>query len=144
MPRNALTKLATTLFVKIFATLVFWCGPLLLLPTNTLVALGLPESSEPFVRLLGWAYLSLCVGYGFGLRAELSGQRPVAAIWLGIVSNSGASAYLAYFSSTDTWQGAHPWVQLLIWCSAVVAALIAICLAWFGVLRWRPAKQPIP
>ena len=141
IPPDLMSKLALVLTGKIIATVAVWSGPLLLLPTETLVTLGVPDLSVPFARLLGWAYLSLCVGYAFGLRSELAGQRPIAAIWLGIVSNLGASAYLFYFGLLGTWRAMPELVQIIAWSSALVAALISIGLIWFGLLRWQSPKR---
>ena len=42
---------------------------------------GFPaQPTEMFVRMLGWAYLALCVGYAFGLRASLRGERAAEPI----------------------------------------------------------------
>ena len=136
-----MTKLAIVLLFKIAATTLFWCGPLLFLPTEALSTLGAQDASQALARLLGWAYLSLCVGYAFGLRSELAGQRPIAAIWLGIVSNLGASAYLFYFGLLGTWRAMPELVQIIAWSSALVAALISIGLIWFGLLRWQSPKR---
>ncbi|AVP97726.1 hypothetical protein C7S18_11180 [Ahniella affigens] len=134
-----MTALARVFVVKIAATVLFWCVPLLLFPTDVLVRLGIPEPGSLllFVRLLGWAYLALCVGYGFGLAAALKGQRAMGSIAAGIVSNGGASLYLCYFGLSGAWSdwgGIMPW---LLWASAAVTGLLAVLLYWFGV-RGRP------
>ena len=56
-----------------------------------------PQPGYMFVRLLGCAYLALCVGYALGLRASLNGVRAPGPIWAGIVSNGGACGILVYF-----------------------------------------------
>lgn len=87
--------LSLVFLFKIIATVTVWCGPLLLLPTEALLDLGLPiGESDVFARLLGWAYLSLCVGYVFGLAAALKGKRAMGPIWVGVISNSGACVLL--------------------------------------------------
>ena len=42
-----------------------------------------------FVRMLGWAYLALCVGYYFALKASQHGKRLMGPIWVGMASNGG-------------------------------------------------------
>jgi hypothetical protein len=88
-----MSHLSKVFIFKFAATVAFWCIPLLLFPSEFLAVLGLPpQSSYMFVRMLGWAYLALCVGYAFGLKASLQGQRAAGPIWVGIVSNGGACA----------------------------------------------------
>ncbi len=90
-----MNNLSNVFIFKIAATVIFWCIPLIMLPAELLAALGLPDQpSYLFVRLLGWAYLALCVGYAFGLSMSLQGQRALGPIWVGMVSNGGACAYL--------------------------------------------------
>lgn len=130
-----MTALARVFVVKIAATVLLWCVPLLLFPAAVLVRLGFPEPGGLllFVRLLGWAYLALCVGYGFGLAAALKGQRAMGPIVVGIISNGGASLYLCYFGFSGAWSewgGIMPW---LLWASAAVTGLISFLLYWFGV-----------
>ena len=129
-----MNPLAAVLVFKIAATVLVWCVPLLLLPAATLSQLGFPEQdSYLFVRLLGWAYLALCVGYGFGLRAALAGRRLMGPIWVGIVSNGGACLYLLIYGLAGTWADWGGFVQFIAWSSAVATALITAGLVVFGV-----------
>eukprot|EP00127_Corallochytrium_limacisporum_P005431 Clim_evm43s204 gene=Clim_evmTU43s204 len=83
-------SLEDVLQVKIVATMVAWSIPLILpLPAFVHSILGLPEPSI-FTKLLGVAYLALCVGYYKGLGDVRSGVRPTQTIYVGIVSNGGA------------------------------------------------------
>ena len=117
-----LSMLSTVFVFKIAATILFWCLPLLLIPGELLVRLGFPpQPSYIFVKMLGWAYLALCVGYGFGLRASLDGKRLMAPIYVGIVSNGGACLYLLYYGSTGAWSD---WGER--------------CSSWPGVQPQRP------
>lgn len=135
----AMNALARVFVVKIAATVLFWCVPLLLFPADVLSQLGFPEpGSLLFVRLLGWAYLALCVGYGFGLTAALKGQRAMGPIVVGIISNGGASACLSYFGANGAWSdwgGIMPW---LLWSSTAVTGAIAVLLYQFGVRTRSP------
>ncbi|HEV2147507.1 MAG TPA: hypothetical protein VGR37_08910 [Longimicrobiaceae bacterium] len=119
--------------MKIAATVLFWAGPLLLVPEQLLAAAGLCGKAVPLVRLLGCAYTALCIGYGFGLREVYSGRRPMGAIAVGIVSNAGAGAYLTYFGVTDGWVGWPLVVTVAAWASAAATLGIAFGLYWFGL-----------
>ena len=132
-----MTPLAKVFAIKIGATLVCWCLPLILLPASAIEAAGFPkQDSYMFVRMLGWAYLALCVGYWFGLRSALEGKRPLAPIWVGIVSNGGAFGYLCYYGAMGTWTSWGGIVQVIGWGSVVATLAISIGLIVFG-LRGR-------
>ncbi len=128
---NALSRV----FVfKIAATVLVWCLPLLLLPKAAIEALGFPaQDTYMFVRMLGWAYLALCVGYAFGLQASLAGKRMMGPIWVGIVSNGGACLYLSYYGLTDTWSNWGGAVQFIAWSSVLATFLITLGLYLYGV-----------
>ncbi len=134
-----MSKLSIVLVFKIAGTVVIWCIPLLLFPALTLEALGFPEQpSYMFVRMLGWAYLALCVGYGFGLRASLQGRRLMAPIWVGIVSNGGACLYLLYYGLAGAWSDWGAGVQFVAWGSVVATAIITAGLWLYGVRGTEP------
>lgn len=134
-----MSNLTKVFIFKITATVFFWCLPLILLPGDILVAAGLPEQeSWMFPRMLGWAYLALCVGYCFGLQASLQGKRLMGPIWVGIVSNGGASAYLFYYGLSGEWSSWSTLIQLVGWSSAVATALITAGLFIFGVRGTDP------
>lgn len=138
---NNLTKI---FIFKICATVLFWCIPLILFPTSILETVGFPsQPTYMFVRMLGWAYLALCVSYAFGLKASLRGQRPVGPIWVGIVSNGGACVYLAYFGIVGTWVVWGVYVQFVLWLSVLATAAITAGLYLFGV-RGAGAPDPAP
>lgn len=134
-----MSPLSKVLIFKIAATVVVWCVPLILFPSSWLTALGFPEQpSYMFVRMLGWAYLALCVGYAFGLQAALQGRRLLGPIWVGIVSNGGACLYLCFYGLSGAWAD-WAWVlQLVAWGSALATALITAGLVAFGVLGKEP------
>lgn len=126
--------LAWVLTLKIAATVLVWCLPLLCFPGLWLEALGLPTQPHTmFLRMLGWAYLALCVGYGFALQAALRGQRLLGPIWVGIVSNGGACLYLLYFGLAGAFAPWPPALQIVAWGSAVATALITLGLWRYGV-----------
>ena len=134
-----MNALAWVFSVKIVLTIVVWCVPLLMLPTSLLREWGFTTMAAVLVvRLLGWAYLVLCIGYAFGLRAARNGRRLVGPIWVGIVSNGGACGYLVYFGVLGAFTTWPSWLQVLAWGSALGAGLIMFGLLVFGV-RGRQA-----
>ena len=119
---------------KIALTLLFWCVPLLLFPPAHIEWVGFPpQDSYLFLRLLGWSYLALCVGYAFGLRAARDGERAMGPIWTGIVSNGGASVLLIVFGIGGAWSSWGAPAQALMWGSALATGLIALGLVVYGV-----------
>ncbi len=129
-----MNMLSRVFIFKIVATIVVWCVPLILMPASWLEALGFPrQETYMFVRMLGWAYLALCVGYWFGLQAALQGRRAMGPIWVGIVSNGGACLYLLYYGVAGSWTSWGMPVQVIGWGSVVATALITIGLFVYGV-----------
>lgn len=129
-----MNNLSKVFVFKISATVLFWSVPLILFPHTLLEAAGFPsQASYMFVRMLGWAYLALCVGYGFGLKAALDGRRAAGPIWVGIVSNGGACIYLATYGFSGAWAGWGGMVQFVAWSSMVATATITVGLYVFGV-----------
>ncbi|MEM0955847.1 MAG: hypothetical protein AAGI24_17030 [Pseudomonadota bacterium] len=129
-----MSNLSKILVFKIVATIVFWCVPLVLLPAGVLESLGFPkQQSYMFVRMLGWAYLALCIGYFVGLQASLNGKRLMGPIWVGLVSNGGACVYLTYYGVTGAWLQWGVLIQFVGWSSIVATAAITIGLFLFGV-----------
>ncbi len=134
-----MSNLSKVLIFKIAATVFVWCIPLILFPASLLEAVGFPpQGSYMFVTMLGWAYLALCVGYGFGLKASLAGKRLMGPIWVGIVSNGGACLYLCYYGFTGEWAAWSGVVQFVFWGSAVATALITAGLYLYGVKGSEP------
>lgn len=135
-----MSHLSKVLIFKIAGTVILWCVPLLLFPSSLLTTLGLPEQgSDMFLRMLGWAYLALCVGYAFALQASLQGKRLMGPIWVGIVSNGGACGYLLFYGLTGSWAQWGAALQFVAWSSAVATALITLGLWVYGV----KGKEPV-
>ena len=134
-----MSMLSWVLVLKILGTVSIWCIPLLLFPASTLEAFGFPaQDSYMWVRMLGWAYLALCVGYYVGLRASLAGKRLMGPIWVGIVSNGGACLWLLYYGLAGTWSDWGGAVQFIGWGSMVSTALITAGLVVYGVFGREP------
>ncbi len=133
-----MSNLARVYAFKIVATLLVWCLPLIFFSESLLESAGLPaQPTGMFLRLLGWAYLALCVGYGFGLSAELQGIRVVGPIWVGIVSNAGACIILAYFAWRGDWNQWGWLVKTIGYGSIAATLLITTGLFWFGIVSRR-------
>ena len=129
-----MNNLSKVFVFKIAVTIFIWCVPLILFPQFLLDAIGFPEqNSYMFVRMLGWAYVALCVGYGFGLSASLKGKRAMGPIWVGIGSNGGACIYLLYYGISGTWVNWGIFMQVILWGSSLATGLITLGLYLFGV-----------
>lgn len=134
-----MSHLSKVLLFKILGTVCLWCLPLLLLPASLLEQIGFPkQESYMFVRMLGWAYLALCVGYYFALKASLEGKRLMGPIYVGIVSNGGACAYLLYYGIAGTWATWGGVLQFVAWGSVLATALITLGLYLYGVRGDEP------
>lgn len=135
---NALSRV---LLFKIVATVLIWCVPLLFLPRSILVEFGFPTGSNDlmFLRMLGWAYLALCVGYAFALKASLVGLRALGPIWVGLISNGGACVLLFFYGLSGTWEDMALTVQFVFWSSALATAGITGGLWIWGVRGKQPA-----
>ena len=129
--------LSKVLVFKIALTVLFWAGPLLLLPKRGLEWLGF-DVPEPqlFLRMLGMAFAALTVGYVFGLctwRAE--GVYPAQTIWVGIVSNGGSCLLLCFFAARGAWAQWGRIARAFMWGSLVATGAITAGLVAFGPLR---------
>lgn len=141
-----MNNLSKVYIFKITATLLCWCVPLILMPSSWFEFVGFPrQESYMFVRMLGWSYLALCVGYTFGLASALNGKIEKSPVWMGIVSNGGACSYLLYYGVTGTWSSWGVAVQFIGWASILASFLITVGLFWFGQLRALPdvTKPPL-
>ena len=120
-----MSKLAWVLVFKIVGTVLSWCVPLILMPAAWLEAFGFPvQDNYMFVRMLGWAYLALCVGYYFALQAALAGKRLMGPIWVGVVSNGGGCLYLLFYGLSGSWAQWGGPIQFIAWSSVVATAAI--------------------
>lgn len=134
-----MSNLAKVYIFKIAATLLVWCIPLIFFSEQLLQSAGLPPQPNIFfLRLLGWAYLSLCVGYTFGLVEDLYGGYAPAPLWVGIVSNGGACVILLYFACRGDWDQWGLLLKTIGYGSVAATALITVGLFWFGVLSRKP------
>ncbi len=129
-------RLSQVIAAKIAITIGAWSVPLLFFPSYLLVHLGFPAPRpEVFLRLLGMAYLALVVGYAFGYRQATSCIYPREAVWMGIVSNGGATVVLTIAAISGAWSGWGPFAQAYMWISLVCVALITAGLTLFGPCR---------
>lgn len=136
-------RLAKVYVFKIAATVLFWAVPLVFFPGALLEAAGIPEQPTfMFLRMLGWAYIALCVGYGFGLAAALQGECLLPPLWVGLISNGGACVLLSYYGAIGTWNDWGLLLQTLGWSSVGATALITVGLYVFGVRNHRNGTAP--
>lgn len=118
---------------KIVGTLFAWCIPLILLPTEWVLAAGFPESVTGLIpKLLGWAYLALLVGYSHGLKAAMEGKTDQATVNIGIVSNLGAGIILLSYGFFGHWSDWGDYAQFHMWMSACSAIAISAGLFAFS------------
>ncbi|MEO9895271.1 MAG: hypothetical protein ABJD13_03295 [Paracoccaceae bacterium] len=81
--------------LKIVVTLVLVALPFLVLPVERLnKATGVSASSTTFYRLYGVAVLALLIGYAGAFPLLRQGTFPWAVVFMGIVSNTGATFVL--------------------------------------------------
>lgn len=129
-----LHALVNVLYFKITATVLFWCVPFLTFPPFAIEFLGFPPQDHwMFIRMLGWAYLALCVGYWFALLEAKRGRRLLGALWMGVVSNGGACGYLTFYGAIGLWDTWGAMAQVILWGSALATALITAGLVRYGL-----------
>jgi len=138
------TALRRTLAAKTLVTLVFWAGPALFLPAPWFPLVGIPQppiAQLVFVRLLGAAYVALCVGYAIAWRNP---ARHPGAILVGIVSNGLAALAILSVGSAGGFDSWSPLGAAYIWGSCLAAAGVAIALLVTGrpLLRKLVAERP--
>lgn len=128
--------LTTVLAAKIVVTLICWVFPLLFFPVEWFLALGFP-CPEPllFLRLLGVSYLSLSLGYAFGLRVTLRGEYPGSTVWVGILSNGGSFAVLLVAGLASDWKSWGTAAQAAMWFFLTSVGAITVALVACGPLR---------
>ncbi len=116
------------LFVrKIVITLVCLCIPLLFFPRELFNYFNIPMiDSMIFVRLLGVAYLALCVGYYSAISMLKNKQKPMAMIDMGLVSNGLAATVFLFYGSTGSWQNWDLFAQIYMWLITLGAFYICI------------------
>jgi len=136
--------LRRTLAAKTLITLTLWAGPALFLPAPWFPLFGIPQppiAQLVFVRLLGAAYVALCVGYAIAWRTP--GRHP-GAILVGIVSNGLAALAILSVGSAGGFDSWSPLGAAYIWGSCLAAAGVAIALLVTGrpLLRKLLAERP--
>jgi len=134
-----MNNLSKVIAFKIVCTIVLWSTPLILFPPCLLEAIGFPRHENyMFVRMLGWSFFALCVGYCFALRASLDGKRLMGTIWVGIISNGGACAYLVYYGLAGGWSNWSSTFQYVVCGSIVATAIVTAGLYIYGIKGNEP------
>lgn len=122
-------ELKRVLQVKLGITLVLWALPCLLLPPAGFRLVGLPlGGSVPalvLVRLLGGAYVALCVGYALAI---VDPDANAGMRLIGIASNGLASAILWIFIFRGTLVALPFRGKAYLVLSAVLTAGLAVAL----------------
>lgn len=126
-------NLTRVLVFKMGITTVLWFVPLLFFPIELLRHLGFPDlGPRLFIQLLGMAYGSLLVSYGFGFGATRRGKYPRSTVWTGIVSNGGAFVLLSIGAFRGDWATWRFLAPLIMWTSLAATGLISAGLIGFG------------
>lgn len=125
-----MTLLSLLILFKIAMTAVTTSGPMLLLPGHRIGGLfGVGVEAAPLARLYGIALTAMLIGYGSGVVQAEQDRLPVGIVWMGLVSNLGASGYLA---ASGGWRRATALTALY---GAIGVALASALLApsfWLG------------
>jgi hypothetical protein len=130
-----MNSLAKIYLVKILGTVMLWCIPLLFFPVALFSQFGI-QAVNPFLfRLLGWAYCVLCLGYYLGLSGELKGVRNVPILWMGVMSNVGASVILFYYQIIEKAFDHHSILNSYMLVSALGTSAISLGLIYFGLIK---------
>ncbi len=128
-------NLRIVLWAKITITVGLLSFPMLTFPANFIETLGFPVSeSIIFIRLLGMAYTALAVCYVFGV-LKIKEQYPEDVVWVGIVSNGGASLMLLIAALLGSWSEWNTFAKVYMWASLVCITLITLGLIVTGPLR---------
>lgn len=122
--------LRRVLWFKILFTILAWALPFLLLPKSMFQPL-LGYTPEPLflIRLLGWAYFALVVGYSFGLRQIGQQIFPWGTVIMGLFSNGGAALLLMYFLLMGDVANHTGLPVMLLWASCAALLLITLGLS---------------
>jgi len=131
--------LEMVLIAKIALTIFFWCLPLIFFPSALLICLGFDMGPLIFVRLLGFAYLALLVGYILAWRNFKTGIYPANTILVGLVSNFGACMVLCWGLLDGQWSEWGPIAQLYMWTSITATGAISFSLYKYGIKKngWK-------
>ena len=92
-----MTYIVLLLWIKIIVTLLTVVLPVAVLSKNRLAALfGFGDAQDGFYRIYGVAILALLFGYYTGIDLANNGVFPEKILWMGIVSNLGATLVLLF------------------------------------------------
>ena len=128
--------LEITLIAKITLTALLWCLPLIFFPSRLYDWLGFTIGPVIFVRLLGFAYLALLVGYVLACRDVVAGVYPANTILVGLVSNLGACLVLCWGALIGQWSERGWLAQLYMWVSLAATGAISLSLYTCGIKKY--------
>ena len=118
-----MTYLVLLLWIKITVTVLTVVLPVALLPKDRLASLfGFGDAEDGFYRIYGVAILALLFGYYAGIDMASDSIFPDKILWMGIVSNLGATLILLFGKfSKRNWAG-------IIFFGAIAIAMIIMLL----------------
>jgi hypothetical protein len=141
VPEGVESWLSVLLLVKIGGTGLLFALPALALPAHkfpSLLGTPAPGPLTVFVRLLGWAWVSLLVGYWGGMQLLGAGIFPTYPLCMGVVSNGGAGVlilgWLAKGGKSKSWSKQGRAIMLFgaVFVLGVTGALIVALKAQFA------------
>ncbi len=137
---GSLRLLERTLVLKIILTTLLWAMPFLFFSRDLLEPLmGVVPTPLFSLRLLGWCYVALIVGYAAGLLEVRAGRMPWGIVAMGIVSNGGGAALLGahlFLGAGRTLSGLAATMNWLSWI-ALVAITTGLAV---GAVGARPRR----
>ena len=137
-----MNKLLKIFILKIVAT-ILWCLVLIFFSPSVLVWLGLPyQGTYMFIRLLGFAYLSLCLGYFLGLQSIRKCKPAISSTWVGILSNGLACIFLFINGITGVWSAWGSFLKIFLWSSTTLTFFITVGLIRYGIFDNAKAGKP--
>lgn len=130
-----MTGLSNVFLCKILFTILCWSLPLLVVPETLIIKIGIPIADNIiFLRLLGMAYTALLVGYILAFKSIRQGKFPIETVWVGIVSNGGASSILLICGLLGYRQSWGEIAQGMMWFFSIMAGAITVGLIATGLV----------
>lgn len=133
---------------KIIVTIFLWAFPLIIIPSRWFCKFLFIDVGQNafFIRLLGVAYLALIIGYLAGMSELKKGIFPKKIIYMGIVSNAGASITITIFGLKNSFPFGDCTKAVscskelgicYLWLSAIITFLIAATLLFSLISKKR-------
>jgi len=108
--------LRSILIRKIVITVLFICIPLIFFSSSLLESFGIQVGTSLLIfRLLGVAYLALCIGYFGGIKMIDCGRDASSIADMGIASNGLAGFVFVYFGVIGSWDSWNQFAKIYMW-----------------------------